>query len=237
MKKLIGLVSVLATLSSSSLARADCSKDSDCKGARVCEQGRCVSPPPAAPPPPPPLPMQPQAVVVNPGADPMPAGSPEMPIDGVRVRGGVAGGGGFLWGSGNGSSFIQPAINISGRVGVQINHLFSLYYQAALVIAILTDGSGVFVTEMNSILANFTIAHHVDIGIGPSVGYLSVTASDGSSASGVAFGGHARAAYNFGTLGTGPRRRGVSLGLDVHPFFGDGAVLVSVALGVGYEWY
>lgn len=33
----------------SSVAEAQCSKDTDCKGDRVCEGGKCVSPPPATP--------------------------------------------------------------------------------------------------------------------------------------------------------------------------------------------
>lgn len=45
-------------------AWADCSKDTDCKGARICESGKCVNPPAAASSPeepsaPPPAPMQP----------------------------------------------------------------------------------------------------------------------------------------------------------------------------------
>jgi hypothetical protein len=43
------------------LAHAQCSKDTDCKGDRVCEEGACVAPPPAGPadaaPPPPPNPQ------------------------------------------------------------------------------------------------------------------------------------------------------------------------------------
>ncbi|MGV3620555.1 MAG: hypothetical protein ACO1OB_07045 [Archangium sp.] len=62
------------------VASAGCSKDTDCKGARVCEAGRCVNPPsPAAAPPvvvqpaptaPPPTEQAPAMVPEDPYADP-----------------------------------------------------------------------------------------------------------------------------------------------------------------------
>jgi serine protease Do len=47
----LGLLGAVWVLSVSSVAHAQCSKDTDCKGERVCEGGKCVAPaPPAAPP-------------------------------------------------------------------------------------------------------------------------------------------------------------------------------------------
>lgn len=47
---------VVSILISALLAQSGCTKDTDCKGERVCEEGRCVNPTPTAPPPPAPTP-------------------------------------------------------------------------------------------------------------------------------------------------------------------------------------
>lgn len=65
-------------------ARADCKNDSECKGDRVCEQGKCVSPPP------PPAAIPPSAPPVAPSAPlppPGPAANGQAPLapDAVRV--------------------------------------------------------------------------------------------------------------------------------------------------------
>lgn len=41
---------IALVLCSSGLARAQCSKDTECKGERICEDGQCVAPPPGAAP-------------------------------------------------------------------------------------------------------------------------------------------------------------------------------------------
>jgi hypothetical protein len=45
----LGLLTSFFVFTASVTARAQCSKDVDCKGDRVCETGQCVSPPPPAP--------------------------------------------------------------------------------------------------------------------------------------------------------------------------------------------
>jgi hypothetical protein len=97
---------VLSLLGSAVEAAAQCSKDIDCKGTRVCNRGECVEiapapaapapapapappaaqpapPPPSPPPPPPPQPEPaqglPGAVMVNPAAPPRPAPPPSTP--------------------------------------------------------------------------------------------------------------------------------------------------------------
>ena len=47
---MLGVLGGVATLLATSLAQAQCSKDTDCKGERVCDAGSCVAPAaPAAP--------------------------------------------------------------------------------------------------------------------------------------------------------------------------------------------
>src|SRR5688572_28936714 len=59
---LVGLVGGLSVFLTGALAHAQCTKDTDCKGERVCTGGACVSPPPEAAP--------------RPGAATPPAASP-----------------------------------------------------------------------------------------------------------------------------------------------------------------
>jgi hypothetical protein len=63
-----GALVVAAAISTSAFARADCSKDTDCKGDRVCNAGVCVEGAPStAPAAPPPVATAP-AVIVMPAA-------------------------------------------------------------------------------------------------------------------------------------------------------------------------
>ncbi|MDF3069159.1 MAG: putative rane protein [Polyangiaceae bacterium] len=75
----VGLGSVALLLSVS--ARAQCSMDTECKGERICEQGRCVDPPVPAPAA---LAAPPAPVVVAPVAPP--ALPPEEPAPPKMVR-------------------------------------------------------------------------------------------------------------------------------------------------------
>src|SRR5690349_15729158 len=49
-----GLSGMAGVLLISATSHAACTKDTDCKGDRVCEEGACVDPPANLPPPPPP---------------------------------------------------------------------------------------------------------------------------------------------------------------------------------------
>ncbi|MFT3766134.1 MAG: hypothetical protein QM820_11560 [Minicystis sp.] len=160
--------------------------------------------------------------------------APPERADAVRVRGGISAGGGFVYAGSSVGSAVAPAVGLSGRLGVQINHPFSLYYQNMGVVVI--DGGGVGILDYNSFMANLTASHLVDIGFGPSVDVVTVSASS-RSATAVLFGLHGRLAVNFGASGTTPRRSGFSVGLDLHPTFGPGGTLFTMAAGVGYEWY
>ena len=76
------LAAVGSCLLFASVSRAQCSKDIDCKGDRVCEEGACVSRPAAELPPPPPAPpavATPAAAAQAPAAVAAPAAAAPAP--------------------------------------------------------------------------------------------------------------------------------------------------------------
>ena len=76
----VGRIIVFIVVFWSASAAAQCTKDSECKGDRICENGRCVSPnalPQATQPPPPPTP--PPAIAPPPEPPPPPPAEPEQP--------------------------------------------------------------------------------------------------------------------------------------------------------------
>jgi hypothetical protein len=82
-RSLLGLCLLAPILFGAGVARAQCTKDTDCKGARICERGVCVEPPappataPApAPPRPAPPPPAPAPAPAPPAAPPPPAPAP-----------------------------------------------------------------------------------------------------------------------------------------------------------------
>jgi hypothetical protein len=157
------------------------------------------------------------------------------PID-VRLRAGLSAGGGLMVITGPATAF-APSFNLAGRLGVQIGSVFSLYYQPMATFVIPTDGSGFAIADYNAFLADVTLGDHVGLGFGPSGDVISVTGNN-VSVTRALFGLHSRIAYHIGRDGQpGPRRQGLSIGLDVHPTFGPGGTLVTTQLGIGYEWY
>lgn len=52
LRTLVGLSCGVSLLLAASVSRAQCTKDTDCKGDRVCDAGNCVTPPQTLPPPP-----------------------------------------------------------------------------------------------------------------------------------------------------------------------------------------
>jgi hypothetical protein len=64
----------LLVLCWSGLARAQCSKDTECKGERICEDGQCVAPPPGAAPAV--TPAAPAPAAEQPAVAPQPAAAP-----------------------------------------------------------------------------------------------------------------------------------------------------------------
>jgi hypothetical protein len=103
----------------------------------------------------------------------------------------------------------------------------------------------VFLSYYNSVLAGLTIGHWLDLAIGPSIDSIAAL-SAGASADGAgieaiggtSIGAHARIAAILGTRPThDARRMGLSVSLDVHPTFIQDTVLMTIALGIGGEFY
>ena len=86
----------VAVLLSASLSHAQCTKDVDCKGERICQDGNCVAPPPGAAAPPPAAssettPAPPAAPGAAPATAPLPpaAASYQAPVAGDVPAGAV----------------------------------------------------------------------------------------------------------------------------------------------------
>jgi len=133
---------------------------------------------------------------------------------------------------------------VNFRLGVQINHIFSVYYQGMGVAGALvgnTDAAAL-AGASNSIMAGFTLGHFFDLGIGPSVDLLAAAAAGLSGAAAgttVRPGADARVAF---ILGGDPDeddgdRLGFSIGADLHPTFLEDTVLMTFTVGIGAEWY
>ncbi len=174
---------------------------------------------------------------------PAAASAEEATRDGVRARGGFSFNGGVLL-MPEAPDALGGAISLSGRVGVQFNHIFSAYYQGTPTVGIIADSGSAAALAMvyNSIMAGFTLGHFLDLGVGPSIDIYAAGAADAAGGvgadSGVRPGANVRAAFNIGGLsGNGPRRSGFAIGFDFHPVFFERATLMSFTVGLGGEWY
>lgn len=215
-------------------------------------------PPPAAPPPATTAPPPPA------GASPLPAPAPapykegEPPEQGDEGR--IRVGFNLNAGIGTGNKLKGGTIGATLRIGYQIDHLMAVYGQVSPFVffggyskndaagsdASLSAIGGFQFTPMFSL----TPVDIFEIAAGPSLDRLSGGSAGGSvsstsiSTSGSAysafyFGLHARAALHLGpkpNVKTG-RRVGFSIGLDVHPTFGEGGTVTFITLGLGADWY
>jgi hypothetical protein len=156
----------------------------------------------------------------------------------ARIRAGVSGHLGLLVMPGDISSAASahPAFSASGRVGVQVNHLFGVYVQETLGLAPSTDGSAILFSTFTSIPASFTLFHRLELAFGPSMDLL-VSVAEGDAASALFLGFDGRVAYTFGSgVGEQGRRRGFTLSINTHPTLANVTFFV-LTLGAGYEWF
>jgi len=172
--------------------------------------------------------------------------------DGVRLRGGI---------SANGGIFLLPAnpiggaASLAGRIGVQFNHYFGIYYQntpiVGATVAHQQASATVVGADYNSLLLSLTLFNVFEIGAGPSIDYLGLAKGSISNTgnpltanptlatgTGVVAGGHGRVDFIIGGLsGDGPRRSGFVIGVDAHPMFPSTGKALSLTAGLGAEWY
>ncbi len=206
--------------------------------------------PPLAPPASPEIAAQvgPPATAVTPPVAPV---EPEEKSQ-MRLRGGFSLNGGLVHTpDGNG-----PAFGLAGRLGVQFNSYFGLYYQNTPLVTFAPSSAGQSVSfhagfaDYNTILGSLTLLDMVELAVGPSVDYAKyadcsagvtgfVPTSGCQSGSSVALGGHARVSFDFGGLfGDGKTRRsGFLLNADIHPLLFSDLSAFSATVGLGAEWY
>ena len=214
-----------------------------------------VALPPPPPPPPPSAPVAPPPPPENVAPKPPVAATPPVEPEEkshMRLRGGFSLNGGLVHTpSGNG-----PAFGLAGRLGVQINAYFGLYYQNTPLVTFAPAQAAQSVSfhagfaDYNTVLASLTLLDMFEFAIGPSVDYAKyadcsagvagyVPTQSCESGSSVALGGHGRVSFDFGGLfGDGKERRsGFLINADIHPLLLSDLSAFSATLGVGSEWY
>ncbi|WP_437533834.1 hypothetical protein WME79_07415 [Sorangium sp. So ce726] len=191
---------------------------------------------------------------VPPAPEEKPKEPEEGEQDGMRFRFGTTLGGGIIESpTGAGAVFA-----LSGRLGVQVNHYFGIYYQNTPMVTLTpesTENSAGFEAgfiDYNSVLAGFTLFHFLDLGAGPSMDYVAVATCGAEvpeggiplpsagceSTAAWYFGAHARGALILGGLaGSGARRSGFAISADLHPVFLPEGPTFTFTLGLGSEWY
>jgi len=162
--------------------------------------------------------------------------------DRVRFRGGFSIGGGVGFGFGT-----MPVFVAQGRLGAQINRMFSVFYQPTGTVGVMASAgsAAAVVTAQNAIVGNLTLADVFEVGVGPSIDYVAAGAASvaaggaGIAAAGVAFGADARLAWIPGGASGAEsgRRSGFAITLNVHPTFAGGMTIVPVTLGLGADWF
>jgi len=161
---------------------------------------------------------------------------------GFNINGGV----------GTGGNLSGPLFGGTFRVGWQINRLMGAYANISPFAWVGSSDltapgasigaiAGVQTTPMFSL----TPIDLLEIAAGPGFDYLSgggVSGGPGGGTvggfSGVYFGIHGRLALHLG--GRNPdtgRRRGFTIGGDIHPTFTDGSTVTFFSLGLGADWY
>lgn len=198
-----------------------------------------------------------QPVMMQPQPDPMMQAQPVMvePFSLPRLRAGVTvfGGPAIPGGSGSSAGGFGGA---SGRLGIQINRMWGVYYhlQASIGGYVYASDTAaiatVFAAAYNTVAGSVTLADRLEFAFGPSLDSFALVSASvdsgstgGSSAkalalAGTGFGLHGRISIACGRMYPElMRRSGFAISLDLHPTFFDGGVLFTAAIGLGAEWY
>ncbi len=169
--------------------------------------------------------------------------------DGMRLRGGMSLNGGFMTAFEpsnvlGGAVGIGGTIGLAARLGIQFNHLLGLYYQASPQLGFYTVGTTGLVSAslFNSVLASLTFGDFFEVAAGPSIDVVglfgcSLAAMECAQNGGMGLGAHARLGI-FVSGRSGIRRTGFNIGVDLHPIFlFGGVILFTATAGIGVEWY
>jgi len=169
---------------------------------------------------------------------------------GLNANGGVGAGGGA----------VGPLFGATVRIGWQLDHLMAVYAQPSVFWWFSSevrsaDGSstrGAVGLQLTPLFA-LTPADLLEVAAGPSVDRLqtassSTPVSERSSAGdritywSFYFGLHGRVALHVPAIAARPtpqtsRRRGFTVGADLHSTFAEGKALAFLTLGLGADWY
>jgi hypothetical protein len=201
------------------------------------------------------------AVHATPQTRDAPRATHERP-DHVRPRGGLSlGGGAVLIPE---YDAVGAAVQVSARLGVQINHYFGVYYQNAPTLLFSQDNQrGMRLlagfSDQNALLASLTLGDFFEIAAGPSLDFTilaectqrlgwekitklidspSLDVSPCEGRKGLQPAAHAKVAFHLmGWKGKDAERTGLSFVAEAHPTFVEGVAMVLVTGGVGMEWF
>jgi len=163
---------------------------------------------------------------------------------GFNINGGV----------GTGANISGPTIGATFRIGWQFNRLMAVYGNLSPYVWIgssdnVANGAslGAIAGFQTTPMFSLTPIDLLELAAGPSVDYLSgggvETTANGASTtvggfSSVYFAVHGRLALHLG--GRNPdtgRRKGFTIGADIHPTFAEGSTLTFFTVGLGADWY
>ncbi|MFO0676582.1 MAG: hypothetical protein U0169_08615 [Polyangiaceae bacterium] len=182
-------------------------------------------------------PPAPGATPVAGATAPAEGGSEDPDFKGARFRWGISPIGGALMSGGA----TAGGGGIDLRFGAQITRMFGVYAQPVAIIGGSSGAAGGSATVMggNAVIADFTFADMVFVGVGPEVlGGASASAGTAGAAasSGVNFSLAARAGVILGSQKP-ERRRGFLIAFDMRTIFTAGSPTITPMLGLGYETY
>ncbi|MFO0665003.1 MAG: hypothetical protein U0174_13695 [Polyangiaceae bacterium] len=129
------------------------------------------------------------------------------------------------------------------RVGAQFNRLLGAYVQTGGTALVGFGGASASAIAFVPIspMASITPIDQIELAAGPSLDYYSggtvTSTTAGGSTGSFAFGIAGRAALHLGGRNeTTGRRSGFAIGLDIHPIFAGGGVVVPMTIGLGGDW-
>jgi hypothetical protein len=152
----------------------------------------------------------------------------------AHLRLAIGGVGGFFLGDTNGG---MGGLHI--QAGVQINRLVAVFYQGQQMAGLFDNAGSIF--SFNQAMVDFTIADTLQLGVGPSIDFISGCQNDNNLVTRCSdvsfFGADGRIAVVLGRHRHW-RRSGLMLGFDVHPTFLDNnQAIVSLLFSISGALY
>lgn len=127
------------------------------------------------------------------------------------------------------------------RAGVQVNRLLGGYVQTGGSVLV-ASAAGTSATAIAFVpispMVSLTPADMFEVAAGPSLDYYGGVSTTGAGSTGsFAFGIAGRLALHLGGRdATTGRRSGFAIGVDVHPIFASGMMVMPITIGLGGDW-